>query len=125
MNKLDTLLLKTEIESEIKELEGVRNDTEAYKAKVDGVTKLMDKKIEMEKLEIERQDKEKEYNLKMEQMKEDKLHRWIKHGLEVLAITVPTALAVWGTKTSIKFEKEGTFTTIMGRGFIQKLLPKK
>ena len=121
---IDTLL-KEEIESEIKELKEAKKDPEAYKAKVEGVTKLIDKKIAMDQLEIERQDKEKENKLKVEQMKEDKFHRWIKHGLEGLGIILPIGLAVWGTKTSIKFEKEGTFTTIMGRGFIQKLLPKK
>ena len=29
------------------------------------------------------------------------------------------------TLTSLKFEEEGTVTTIVGRGFVNKLLPKK
>ena len=59
------------------------------------------------------------------QMEEEKKDRWIKNGLAAAGIIIPTLVTIWGTVKSIKFEETGTITTIMGRGFINKLLPKK
>ena len=83
----------------------------------------------MNKVDIDIQERietrEFENDLKLKQMKDDKIDRWVKNGLTALGIAVPTVVTVWGTLKSFKFEEEGTITTIMGRGFINKLLPKK
>ena len=50
-------LLREEIESEFKELSTITPGGENYKVAVDGITKLMDRAIEMEKNEIDRQDR--------------------------------------------------------------------
>jgi hypothetical protein len=49
----------------------------------------------------------------------------IQNGITVGSIVVSTVVTIWGTLASFKFEKEGTVTTILGRQFISKLLPKK
>ena len=58
-------------------------------------------------------------------MDEEKKDRLVKNIITAAGIVLPLVITVWGTKVSLKFEEEGTFTTIMGRGFINKLLPKK
>lgn len=126
--EIETLLHK-EIVRELNELGGLDIGSDAYRAAVDGSSKLLDRAIELEKISIDSQEKaenrEVEEKLKQTQMKEDRIDRWIKNGLSAAGIVLPIMLTVWGTKKSFEFEKEGTITTIMGRGFIQKMLPKK
>ena len=95
-------LLNSEIQDEFERLGEMEIGSESYKATVDGVTKLVDRAIELEKSDIELQEKRK-------QMREEKVDRWVKNG----------------TLVTLKFEEKGTVTTIMGRGFINKLFPKK
>jgi hypothetical protein len=122
-------MMHEEIQSELEELGKIKVGTEEYKVAVEGITKLTDRVIEMTKSDIEREEKVKdreiETNLKIQQMEDERKDRFIKNVIAVVGIAVPTAVTIWGTVKSIEFEKEGTITTIMGRGFIQKLLPKK
>jgi len=103
--------------------------TDKHKVAVDGLTKLMDRAIEIEKLDIDAKEKAEnrkiDKELKLKQMEEDRKDRIAKNTLTAASIFGGFALTVWGTVKSIKFEETGTITTIMGRGFIQKLLPKK
>lgn len=117
MNNLETLL-DNEIEDEFSGLTEIKLGTDEYKATVDGLTKLCDRKIEIEKVKADQK-------IKAEQTKDEKKNKIIGHVLTGAGIIIPAAITVWGTVKSINFEKEGTFTTIMGRGFIQKMLPKK
>lgn len=118
MNSIETKL-HLEIEDELDKLDAITDKgSDEYKATLDSVTKLMDRAIEMEKLgnEIEK------YQL---QMREDQKDRLIKNILTGAGIVIPSLITIWGTVKSIKFEETGTITTIIGRGFINKLLPKK
>lgn len=122
-------MMHEEIQSELEELSKIQVGSEEYKVTVDGITKLADRVIEMRKSDIEKEakdrDREIDTNLKIQQMEEERKDRFIKNGIALAGIAIPTAVTIWGTLKSIEFEKEGTITTIMGRGFIQKLLPKK
>lgn len=122
-------LLREEIADELEQLKKMEVGTDAYRTTVDGLTKLVDRAIEMEKIDIESQEKvdnrEIENDLKLKQMEEDRKDRLVKNCIAVAGIVIPSALTIWGTLKSFKFEEEGTVTTIMGRGFINKLLPKK
>lgn len=126
--RIDTQL-NEEILKEIENLKTIEAGTEQYKIAVDGVTKLMDRSIEMDKLTLEYEDRaenrETDAGLRIEQQRDEKKDRLLRNILTAAGIVIPAVLTVWGTKKSIEFEKDGTFTTIMGRGFIQKLLPKK
>ena len=126
--KIETLL-NEEIQDEFKNLKEMELGTEDYKTTVDGLVKLVDRAIEIDKLNIDAQDKidsrEIEVDLKQQQINDDKQDRKIRNAIAIAGIVIPTIVTVWGTFKSLKFEKEGTVTTIMGRGFIQKLLPKK
>ena len=122
-------LLTEEIERRLGSLEDVPMCSQEDKSAVEDLTKLIDKLNDMEKIELEHQDKvsnqEKELELKLKQMKDEKTDNIVKNCLSAVSIVGGFGLTVWGTIKSINFEKDGTITTIMGRGFIQKLLPKK
>ena len=122
-------LLYDEIEEEFEKLRKIEYGSEQYKVTVDGLTKLMDRAIEMEKFDSECEDKAKTREIeqleKTQQLADDKKDRLIKNIISGAGVVLPLLVTIWGTKVSLKFEEEGTFTTIMGRGFINKLLPKK
>ena len=121
--------LQEEIANELDEVGKMTLGSDEYRCTVDGLAKLMDKAIELERINIERRDKvevrEEESDFRAKQMAEERKDRQIKNWIALLGIAIPTAVTIWGTIKSIEFEKEGTITTIMGRGFINKLLPKK
>lgn len=121
--------LDEELVSEFTKLSELELGTEKHKVAVDELTKLLDRKIDLIKTEIDCEDRaavrENEQALKEQQMAEEKKDRTIKNILSAAGIALPLLVTIWGTKVSLKFEEEGTFTTIMGRGFINKLLPKK
>lgn len=124
--------LDGEISTELEVLESMETNSEDYKIMVEGLTKLIDRSMELEKIETSKaQEAEKIKNeaekmkFEAEQAKTNKIFQWIGYGISAAGIVIPVAVTIWGTKVTLNFEKEGTVTTMMGRGFINKLLPKK
>lgn len=111
-------LLAEEIEARIAQLKSMKPDSDEYKAAIDGIAKLTDRLIEIEKVNDERNDKDRNSVI-------DKKDRMIKNAINVAGIIVPAGLAIWGTLKSLRFEATGTVTTLMGRGWLNKLIPKK
>lgn len=93
-------------------------DSSEYKMVTERIDKLMAKLVEMERLEVEHQEK-------VVQMNEDKKDRIIKNVLQGLGIGLPLLVTIWGTNKSIKFEQDGTITTFAGRNFFNNLFKKK
>lgn len=126
--KIETVLHE-EIHNEFGELKKLEVGSEGYRTAVDGICKLLDRAIEYDKLDSECNDKslnrgfEEDYKLQLAE--DEKRDRRIKNIITIVSIAVPSLITIWGTIVSLNFEKEGTITTIMGRGFINKLLPKK
>lgn len=134
--------LDGEISTELEVLESMETNSEDYKIMVEGLTKLIDRSMELEKIEISKaQEAEKIKNeaekikfegekmkFEAEQAKTNKIFQWIGYGISAAGIVIPVAVTIWGTRVTLNFEKEGTVTTMMGRGFvnnINKLLFKK
>ena len=117
--------LYKEIEDELQALNEIEVGTDEYKSSVDGVTKLLDRAIEIEKHEAEMKEREAERIAKSIQVAEEQKDRVVKNYISAGGVVLPLLVTIWGTLKSFKFEKDGTVTTIMGRGFINKLLPKK
>ncbi|MBO5906197.1 MAG: hypothetical protein J6Q84_07255 [Kiritimatiellae bacterium] len=164
-------LLRDEIQDEMKYLKEMSVGTDEYKVTVEGLVKLVDRAIEIDKLEaeaLERAEKQKyaeeaaeierelkerqvkvaelaaeferdlktkqnesanavtefENSLKAKQAESEDKDRLIRNIIAVTGIVVPSLITIWGTLKSLKFEETGSVTTIMGRGFINKLLPK-
>ncbi len=118
-------LLNEEIKNEFNDLKKMELGSETYKVTVDGLTKLVDRAIELKKIDVEQNENYENRQVELSKIEDDRKDRFVRNVLTGAGIIIPTAVTIWGTIKSINFEKEGTITTIMGRGFIQKLLPKK
>ena len=122
-------LLLDEIGEEFEDLKNLETGSEEYKVAVDGLTKLVDRAIEMEKFQIEIQEKaatrEIENDLKLKQMEEERKDRLVKNIIAAAGITIPAGVTIWGALKSWEFEKEGTVTSTMGRLFMNMFRPKK
>lgn len=110
--------LHEEIQTEFDRLKEADTGTESYKNTVDSLTKLVDRAIEIEKVDADIYEKSQNREI-------EKKDRMVKNGISIAGIVIPTGLAVWGTLKSLKFEEVGTVTTMIGRNFINKLIPKK
>ena len=80
-------LLDNEIRNELENLGKEAIGSDNYKANLDGVTKLLDRQIEIEKLENEKinkeMDREVDFHIKNIQIKEEKKDRRIKNGITI------------------------------------------
>lgn len=125
---IETLLYDA-IETDFETLANAEVGSDERRATVDELTKLMDRMIEMEKVNNDCKDKteirENDQAVKVQQLEDDRKDRIVKNVMGAAGIVLPLLVTIWGTKVSLKFEETGSFTTIMGRGFIQKLLPRK
>jgi hypothetical protein len=72
----------------------------------------------MEKLEIERSEKEKA-------RKDERTDRIVKNVLTGVSVVGGLALTVWGSLMSWKFEESGTITSTPGKKFMSNLFFKK
>ena len=117
--------LDTEIESQLDLLSETEFGTEGYKNGVDSLVKLIDKRNEIEKIDLEINKQESNKETEKENKQENKKNQIITHAISIGAIVIPVFVTIWGTCKTLKFEETGTVTTIMGRGFINKLIPKK
>ena len=119
-------VLIEEFNSEVKGLGKMELGSDKYKTTVEGVTKLADRIIEIEKNESDLNDKadcrEIENGLKERQLKVDKKDRTIKNLLTGANIIGGLAVATWAFVSSMNFEKEGTLTTEGGRSALRHLL---
>ena len=132
MNETIKEQLDTEISTELDVLKSIDVESETYKTTVDCVSKLIDKRNEMEKIDLEKKKLELSEQLELNKAcKESELNEYnkkdqlIKHAISIGSIVIPVFVTVWGTYKTLRFEETGTVTTIMGRGFINKLIPKK
>ena len=106
-------LLHEEIENRLNDLKTMEVKSEEYKTALDGLTKLVDRAIEIEKVNNEREDKRDECVRFSQQMIDDAKDRKAKNIIAIVGIAVPSVLTVWGTLKSLKFEETGTLTTIV------------
>ena len=118
-------LLNEEIQMELENLKDLEMGTDEHKVSVDLITKLLDREIELKKLDNEALKRVEDNEFKKLQAKDENKDRLIRNGLTAAGIIIPTIVTIWGTLKTLKFEETGTVTTMMGRGFVNKLLPKK
>lgn len=123
------------------------NDLEAvnmpeYGEAVTNVTKLMDKLVELKKLDIEQSKLEQMKEIeskkmeieesKLEQMKEletekidsENKDRLVKNVITVVTTGAGIVLTIWGTKKTFQFEETGSITSTAGRKYLDALLSK-
>ena len=122
--------LTEEFNDEVKGLRGLQLGSDEYKATVDGVTKLADRIIEIEKIEKDAKSKEVEREsndyLKMKQMEDDKKDRWARNSIEFVKVGGGLLAACCAFVLSMKFEEDGKlFSTEGGRSALRQLLKFK
>ena len=100
--------------------------TEQYSTAVNGVTKLADKIIDLEKIEIEREerikDRDTEIELKSQQMEIDKRDKRNQNLVNVVKIAVPTVAGFAMGIISMKWEKLETITSTAGRQALKDII---
>lgn len=109
-----TTKLYVEIEEKLDKVNELDPTTKEYATAVDSVTKLVDRAIEIEKLEASEIQNEK-------QIKEERKSRLIKNLIDIGGIVLPLAVTLWGVKASLYFEDSNTVTTTVGRKFMDRM----
>ena len=122
-------LLHDEIVDELGGLNTLELGSDKYKVTTEGLVKLMDRAIEMDKLSTELDERQKNRNedleLKYRQIDAEIRDRKIKNVITVVISGVGTIVTIWGTLKTLKFEEVGTVTTMAGRNFINNLFKRK
>lgn len=114
--------LREEFDSQMALLHKMDVGTEAYKLTVDGVTKLADRIIAIEKNERDAEMREWQLGNETEsinaQIKTDRKRNWV----EVAKIAVPTIGAFTMGIISMKWEKLDTITSTAGKNALREIL---
>lgn len=122
-------LLEEEIRKEIEILSKTKVNSEEHKAALDSVTKLTGQVIEFERVDNDKYDKEEtrynEYKAKNAELEMERKDRLVKNWLTGASIGTGFVITCVGTWATFKFEETGTVTSLLGRSFIARLLPKK
>lgn len=121
-------VLEEEIEMEFNELKSMNLGSDEHVATTNNVLKLVDRAIELEKMDADIDDKaesrEVEAELKRESMNSEKKDKIVKNGLTLAGIVVPVCVTIWGTLKSLKFEETGTITTLSGKNFFNQIFKR-
>ena len=94
--------------AEKEKMKRMEDEKKKKKVEVECVTKLIDREIEIKKA------------------KDEKIDKIIRNTLSALGIILPLGVTIWGTVYTFRMEDDGLSpTTSMGRGFINRLFPRK
>lgn len=122
-------LLQDEIKDELQGLSTLELGSDKYKVTTDGIVKLTDKAIEMDKINRDQDERQANRNedleLKYRQIEAEIRDRKVKNVITVVISGVGTVVTIWGTLKTLKFEEVGTVTTMAGRNFINNLFKRK
>ena len=120
--------LKEEALNQLADLHAMQLGTDEYRTTVEGISKLADRAIELEKLEIEHREKmvsrEIERELELMKIEESRKERFWKNCVAVGTFLGGAGLTVWGALKSWKFEETGTVTSTAGREFMKKFFKR-
>lgn len=118
--------LTAEFNSQLEEVSRMEVGGEKYKIAIDGLTKLADRIIEIEKHEQEAafnsSTHTNDHAIKTAQLADEKHDRRVRNGIEAVKVVGGFGLAAWAFVASMNFEKEGTLTTEGGRSALRQLL---
>ena len=86
---------------------------------VDDTVKLTDCLIAIKKMESDEDAK------KEEQKRQIQKERW-QNGIAIAGIVIPSAISIYGICKTFKFDDAGgIISSTLGRGFLDKVIPKK
>lgn len=108
IRKTTRVMLDDTIRKTIEELKELDKGSEEYRAAGDLLAKIYKLKIEEKQADSEIQTRLNEERLKNEQLKGDKIDRWIKVALSLASLGVPLMFAKDMFMTGLKTETTGT-----------------
>ena len=112
-------LLADELQEEFSIIRTVEPGKDEHKVIADSICKLVDKQIEIDKLESDKA-------MERKKLISDNIDKAIKNTLTAVSIGGGFILTVWGTKVTLEFDKTGNIvTSIAGKIFTKNLFPKK
>lgn len=114
--------LKDEFESQMDLLNKLDVGTEEYKLTVDGVTKLADRIIEIEKNERDAELKEYQLGNEAESINAEIKNNRTRNVVEIVKCAVPVAAAFTMGIISMKWEKLDTLTSSAGKSALRDIL---
>jgi hypothetical protein len=122
-------LLGEEIVDEFKELKKLDVGSDKHKMAVDSIMKLVDRKIELEKTQIEHDEKitsrEAEQEIKEAQLKAEKRNNFAKNAIAVGTTVVTVGSGLLVAFVTLKYDEKGVFpTNIPGKQAISKFINK-
>lgn len=127
--------IKTQLEDEIRdEFEALRKievGSDTYRTTVEGLTKLVDRKIEMDKVEVDARERVIKRNddneFKEMQLADDRKDRAIKNGLTLATLVITTGTTIWGILKSLKieFKDNEMITSTVGKELMKRVIPFK
>lgn len=122
-------LLHEEIVDRFQDLNRKGAGSEESKVAVDELTKLIDRAIEIEKIEVDSKEKAKnrelDRELKLKELEVDKKDRKMKNCLTGVSVVGGLVGAFAMGLISMKFERTDTLTTEAGRSSVRQLLKFK
>lgn len=122
--------LRNEIESGFEDIKRIEIGTKQYTDAVDSLVKLVDRAIKIDEInadfDAKADNRESDIEFKNKQLAEEKRDRKVRNSIAIAGLVTSTALAVWGTLKTFKFDDAGgIISSTMGRDFIHNLLPRK
>lgn len=125
--------IKTQLEDEIREefeaLRKIEVGSDTYRVTVEGLTKLVDRKIEMDKAEVDARERIIKRNddneFKEMQLADDRKDRAIKNGLTLATLVITTGTTIWGILKSLKieFKDNEMITSTVGKELMKRVIP--
>lgn len=123
--------LEDEIRDEFEALRKIEVGSDTYRATVEGLTKLVDRKIEMDKVEVDARERVLKRNddneFKEMQLADDRKDRAIRNGLAAATLVITTGTTIWGILKSLKieFKDNEMITSTVGKELMKKVIPFK
>lgn len=121
-------MIEDELEHQVSEMKRYEVGSKEYETAAKAISVLHNIIQESKKLEIDTDMKnitlENEYDVKSKQADENKRNRLWNTVVEIGGIVIPAVITIWGTKTTLRFEADGTPTSITSRSILPRLFKK-
>ena len=116
-------LLDDAVETGFDKLDKMDVGSDEYISTAKVLNEMSDRIIKIDEQKAEEENRKIDEKLRLKQMKQEQIDRYVKHGLTAVSVVGGLALTVWGALASWKFEETGTVTSLAGRKFVNNLLP--
>ena len=116
-------LLDDAVETGFNKLDKMDVGSDKYISTAKVLNEMSDRIIKIDEQKAEEENRKIDEKLRLKQMKQEQIDRYVKHGLTAVSVVGGLALTVWGALASWKFEETGTVTSLAGRKFVNNLLP--